>query len=130
MGHPHPPTRIHCDNNTAVGIANDTVKRQRSRAMEMRYFWVTDQARNKNIAVSWHPGAENLGDYVTKHHPAKHHQHVRPMYTHQPSSPQYLRQAQAPSTLRGCVHPPGSALCQTRAPGTTRVWRHPDVQRT
>ena len=42
MGHPQPPTPIHCDNSTAVGIANDTVKQQQSRAMEMRYFWVTD----------------------------------------------------------------------------------------
>jgi hypothetical protein len=28
------------------------------------------------------------------------------------------------------VHPTGSALQQTRAPVTTRDWRHPDVQRT
>ena len=26
MGHPQPPTPIHCDNSTAVGIANNTVK--------------------------------------------------------------------------------------------------------
>jgi hypothetical protein len=30
MGHPQPPTPIHCDNSTAVGIKNNTVKRQRS----------------------------------------------------------------------------------------------------
>ncbi len=30
MGHPQPPTPINCDNSTAVGIANNTVKRQRS----------------------------------------------------------------------------------------------------
>ena len=35
MGHPPPPTHVHCDNSTAVGIANNTVKRQRSRSMEM-----------------------------------------------------------------------------------------------
>jgi hypothetical protein len=29
MGHPQPPTPTHCDNTTAVGIANNTVKRQR-----------------------------------------------------------------------------------------------------
>jgi hypothetical protein len=28
MGHPQPPTPIHCDNSTAVGIANNTIKRQ------------------------------------------------------------------------------------------------------
>ena len=47
MGHPPPPTPVHCDNKTATGIANDTVKKHRSRLMEMRYFWVTDQAHKK-----------------------------------------------------------------------------------
>ena len=28
MGHPQPPTSIHCDNSTVAGIANNTVKRQ------------------------------------------------------------------------------------------------------
>ena len=27
MRHPQPPTPIHCDNTTAVGIANETVKK-------------------------------------------------------------------------------------------------------
>ena len=30
MGHPQPQTPVHCDNATAVGIANNTIKRQRS----------------------------------------------------------------------------------------------------
>ena len=30
LGHAKPPTPIHCDNLTAVGIANDTVKNQHS----------------------------------------------------------------------------------------------------
>jgi hypothetical protein len=38
MGHQQPPTPIHCDNKTATGIANDTVKKHRSRSMGMRYF--------------------------------------------------------------------------------------------
>jgi len=43
LGHPQPKTPIHCDNATAVGIANNTVKQQRSRSMEMIYFWVCDK---------------------------------------------------------------------------------------
>ena len=35
LGHPQPPTPIHIDNTTAVGIVNSTIKRQRSRSMEM-----------------------------------------------------------------------------------------------
>ena len=30
LGHPQPPTPVHCDNSTAVAIANDTVKKQQS----------------------------------------------------------------------------------------------------
>jgi hypothetical protein len=90
MGHPQPPTPVHCDNSTAVDISNSTVKRQRSRAMEMHYFWVIDQVTHKRVRVLWYPGLENLGDYVTKHHDPKHHQHARPYYTHQPNSPRHL----------------------------------------
>jgi len=43
LGHPQPKTPVHCDNATAVGIASNTVKRQRSRAMEMRFFWIGDK---------------------------------------------------------------------------------------
>jgi hypothetical protein len=38
LGHPQPKTPVHCDNATAIGIVNNTVKRQRSRAMEMQFF--------------------------------------------------------------------------------------------
>ena len=31
MGHKQPPTPVHCDNSTATGIANNTIKKQRSR---------------------------------------------------------------------------------------------------
>ena len=66
LGHPQPTTPVHCDNSTAVAIANDTVKKQHSRAMEMRFFWVTDQVHLDNFNVTWHPGKENLADYFIK----------------------------------------------------------------
>eukprot|EP00804_Cyclotella_cryptica_P014612 CCRYP_012661-RA/>CCRYP_012661-RA protein AED:0.22 eAED:0.22 QI:0/0/0/1/0/0.33/3/0/717 len=47
LGHPQPPTPIHCDNSTTVGIVNNTVKRQKLRSMEMRYFWLLDGHVNK-----------------------------------------------------------------------------------
>eukprot|EP00957_Ditylum_brightwellii_P074497 5660510-Ditylum_brightwellii.AAC.1 len=43
MGHPQPPTPLHADNSTVVGIANKTAKQQKSRAMNMQYFWLLDQ---------------------------------------------------------------------------------------
>jgi hypothetical protein len=33
MGHVQPQTPVHCDNTTAVGIVNNTIKRQRSRCI-------------------------------------------------------------------------------------------------
>ena len=103
LGHAQPSTPVHCDNKTAAGIANDTVKKQRSRSMEMRFFWVADQVKNGEFDVQWHPGQENLADYFTKHFESRHHQEVRPWYLHMQSSPQFLPRAVAPSTLRGCV---------------------------
>ena len=46
LGHPQPPTPTHCDNATAAGIAKKTVKRQRSRSMEMRYFYICDLVKH------------------------------------------------------------------------------------
>jgi hypothetical protein len=38
LEHPQSPTPIHINNTTTVGIVNNTIKRQHSRAMEMRYL--------------------------------------------------------------------------------------------
>jgi hypothetical protein len=103
LGHKQPPTPVHCDNKTATGIANDTVKKQRSRSMEMRFFWIGDQVKRQLFKVHWHPGQENLADYFTKHFDAKHHQAVRQWYLYAPGTPRRLPRAAAPSTLRGCV---------------------------
>lgn len=103
LGHPQPPTPLHCDNKTATAIANDTIRKQRSHAMEMRFFWATDQVNQGYFDVRWHPGQENLADYTSKHHSAKHHQRVRPYYVHMHTSPQYLPRASEPRAMRGCA---------------------------
>ena len=103
LGHPQPRIPVHCDNATAVGIANNTIKRQRSRAMEMKYFWTCEKDAQKMYSFKWHPGMENLTDYQSKHHPGAHHTAVRPYYLHEKNSPLELPRAIRPSTLKGCV---------------------------
>jgi hypothetical protein len=103
MGHPQPKTPVHCNNATAVGIANNSIKRQRSCSMEMRFFWVGDKIAQNMYDISWHPGMENLADYQSKHHIGSHHVRVRPWYLHMDNSPQYLPRAQSQGTLKGCV---------------------------
>ncbi len=73
MGHLQPKTLVHCDNATAVGIANNTFKQQQSQSMEMRFFWVGDKVAQDMFTLRWHPGQENLADYQSKHHLGSHH---------------------------------------------------------
>ncbi len=82
LGHPQPPTTIHIDNTTTVGIVNNTIKQQRSRAMEMRYFCLLDGETQQYFKFYYQPGLKNLGDYPSKHHNADIHQHIRPYYVH------------------------------------------------
>jgi hypothetical protein len=82
LGHPQPPTPIQTDNACAHGILNDQVKQKRSKAMDMRYYWLRDRVRQQQFHIHWEPGDANHADYFTKHHPAAHHQLKRPIYLH------------------------------------------------
>ena len=77
LGHPQPPTTIITDNSTASGTANDTVKQRRSKAMDMRYYWVRDRVRQGQFKAKWREGKSNVADYPTKHHPPSHHRTQR-----------------------------------------------------
>ena len=83
MGHPQPPTPVQVDNTTAVGFANKTIKQKRSKAIDMRFYWIQDRTEQGHFHIYWSPGAGNKGDYHTKHFPISHHKNVRPVYLHQ-----------------------------------------------
>jgi hypothetical protein len=82
LGHPQPPTPIQTDNACAAGIINDTVKQRRSKAIDMRFYWVRDRVRQNQFVVHWRKGSDNLADYFTKHHSPSHHRIMRPQYLH------------------------------------------------
>ena len=53
MGWPQKePAPIYVNNSTAHRIANNTIKRQRSRTMNMRYFWVVSQVTQQVFKTS------------------------------------------------------------------------------
>jgi hypothetical protein len=83
LGHPQPPTPIQTDNACAAGIINDTVKQRRSKAIDMRFYWVRDRVRQGHFLVHWRKGADNLADYFTKHHSPSHHRVMRSTYLRQ-----------------------------------------------
>jgi hypothetical protein len=103
LRHPQPLMLIYIDNTTTIGIVNNTIKRQCSRAMEMRYFLLLDGKMQKYFKFYYQPGQENLGDYPSKHHMADIHRHVRPYYVHTDKSPALLLRALKPSIWQGCA---------------------------
>jgi hypothetical protein len=101
LGHTQPATPFRTDNSTAFGILNEKIKQKRSKAMVMRYHWLTDIVRQKEFDVYWRPGKDNLGDYHTNHHSAQHHKDMRPFILHHPNSL---------NVLRGCIKLPQPQL--------------------
>jgi hypothetical protein len=75
------------DNNTASGIATDTVKQKRSKAIDMRFYWIRDRVRQGQFKIYWSKGQTNRADYFSKHHPASHHQAIRSTYLYSPTNP-------------------------------------------
>jgi hypothetical protein len=122
LGHTQPPTPLRTYNYTSFGILNETIKQKRSKAMDMRYHWLTDRVRQQKIDVYWRPGREKLGDYHTKHHSAQHHKDMRHLILHEATSLQ---------VLRGCVkllplpHPP-----RARPHGRTKNSKRPESHPT
>ena len=103
MGHPQPATPIQLDNTTAVGFANQQIKQRKSKAIDMRFYWLQDRVNQKQFHVYWAPGSKNLADYFTKHHPTVHHRHIRYFYLYSTFKSPTYRTHPASATLRGCA---------------------------
>lgn len=80
LDHKQPPTELVTDNSTAHGITNDTVKQKRSKAMDMRYYWIRDRVRQNQFTVSWRPGITNHADPWSKHHAPTVNRQIRHRY--------------------------------------------------
>jgi hypothetical protein len=82
LGWPQPQTTIITDNNTTIGFANNTIKQAKSKSWDMNTNWLKCREAQQQFNFKWDKGVHNLADYPTKHHPAKHHRAVRPIYTY------------------------------------------------
>jgi hypothetical protein len=60
------PTIIYVDNTTAVGLANNTLKIARTKAIDMRFHWLRDRVRQGQLKVLHIPGTQQLADFFTK----------------------------------------------------------------
>lgn len=85
MGWPQPATEVTLDNSTAYGLATNTITQKRSRAIDMRFYWIQDREEQGHFISGWAPAALNKADYLTKHHSAAHHKAMRPIYLYVPN---------------------------------------------
>jgi hypothetical protein len=111
VGHLQPPTLMETDNTTATGYINGTIKQKRTKAMDMRFYWIKDRVKQGQFNVYWGPGYQNLADYFTKHHSPAHHKKMREIYIHDDKHP-INRKGILDSALRGCVNTSGKAGAQ------------------
>ncbi len=79
MGHKQPLTSMQTDNTTALGVVNKNVMKK-LKLMDMKYHWLRCRISQMQFKHYWAAGSTNLGNYLTKHHPAIHHQTTRGKY--------------------------------------------------
>jgi hypothetical protein len=103
MGHPQPRTPLLTENLNTFGIMSEKIKQQRSKAIDMRFYWLKDREAQHQFTMFWVPGKLNLGDYFTKRHAPMRHQNIKRFYLHDnQKSPINLPQ-ELSTALQGCV---------------------------
>jgi hypothetical protein len=49
LGHIQPPTPMETDNTTATGYNNGKIKQKRTKAMDMRFYWIKDRVKQGQL---------------------------------------------------------------------------------
>jgi hypothetical protein len=99
------------DNTTATGYSNGTIKQKRTKAMDMRFYWIKDRVKKGQFNVYSGLGYQHLADYFTKHHWPAHHNKMCEIYIHTNEHP-LNQKGIRDSALRGCVKTSGKAAAQ------------------
>ena len=56
MGWTQGPTAIQLDNSTALVIPTKEFRQNKSKAMDMRFYWINDRIEQEQFRVFWRPG--------------------------------------------------------------------------
>ena len=95
MGFPQSATPLKTDNSTASSILNNTMKQKRSKAIDVRFYWLRDRAQQGQFYTYWDSGKNNLADFHTKKHPPAFHKRNQAVQT-------YV-EGLSPESLQGCI---------------------------
>ncbi len=66
------------NNSTTLGVVNNNIQPQRTKAMDMRFHWLRCRKSQHQFRFFWCPGTTNRAGYWTKHHCTAHHIKKRP----------------------------------------------------
>ena len=103
LRHTQPPTPMQVDNTTSVGFTKNTIKQKRSKAIDMRFYWIRDCTHQDQFKIYSAPRSTNIGEYHTKHHTPSHHGLMRPQFLHKEPHVQ-LPNLVVMHLLQGCVN--------------------------
>jgi hypothetical protein len=53
LGYPQPPTLRLCDNENAVGLANQTITPRLSKSIDMCFRWLQDRIQRKQFRIEY-----------------------------------------------------------------------------
>ena len=67
-------TPLEMDDDADFGILASRIIPKKSKAIDVRFFWLRDRENQKQFKLHWHKGIDNLADYFTKHHKTPCHQ--------------------------------------------------------
>jgi hypothetical protein len=115
LGHNQPPTQMETDSTTVTGYSNGIIKQKRTKAIDMRFYWIKDRVKQGQFDIYWGPGFKKLVDYFTKHHSSAHHKRICDVYIHADARP-INRKGIRDSALKGCVNTSGKAGSQMPPP--------------
>ena len=103
MIHIENPATAVTNSATGYGFVNNIIRQQRSRAIDMRFYWVRVRQGEGTFLVYWMAGEHNLANYFPNHHPTSHHWSRRSTYLF--PAVEYSKYAcyMSPNELLGCV---------------------------
>jgi hypothetical protein len=82
-GHPQPATITETDKSAATGVANDSIRQKRSKAVDMRFHWTRDRMQQGQFHVAWCKGTFNKADCFSKHCPTARHRELQSVHSHE-----------------------------------------------
>ncbi len=63
LGHPQPPTALKTNNQVSAAFVNQVMRHKKSKAWDMRLWWLKDKMVQNHFKMFWDKGANNWADY-------------------------------------------------------------------